>query len=374
MESYYMITGDETVRYTNGSIVTDPNIDLFVKKAEEELVSATISWGINHKDELVDKMISYGVSAIARNTYQYIYPYYDDENHFALMVIHFNLIPCKEIRITDTGIMLAYPEWEGVEIEVGTIKVPFFVNSSGEFRNLYPSYQDSLGLTTKDFLVGYQTCLLENSESVIKNALKNYKDYKAIKESKDSTEFNTCLESVYDSMNALKMKLSESHVSNNRAVQIWTEIVKNIQESYCETSLNIEASIKEDSDFMVDESAAENIKVPKEENKELNEEPVKMTKGEFLDELLKKAVSSVGLPPELIDFCDGKKDAGEVNIVPISIERSKTPETWKELSDSIKEHNKNQQQKNCHNVEVEPSPIVDLLMELLGNHQKDVND
>ena len=76
----------------------------------------------------------------------------------------------------------------------------------------------------------------------------------------------------------------------------------------------------------------------------------------------------------MIDFCDGKKDAGEVNIVPISIERSKTPETWKELSDSIKEHNKNQQQKNCHNVEVEPSPIVDLLMELLGNHQKDVND
>lgn len=372
MESYYMVIGDDTARYANGTIVDDKNIDLFVKKAEEELVSTTISWGINHKNELVDKMVHYGVSAIARNTYQYVYPYCDDENDFGFIIIHFNLVPCKEIRIVNKGITLMYPQLYDTNlngaIEIDGTPIPFTVKNTGEFVKLFPNYQNCTGVTTVDYFAGYQAWLFQNSEDTIKRALS---DYNAIQQ---DTELKACLESVYESMNVLKMKLSESQVPVEGAVQVWTEIVKNIQESYCEEPLNLGPSIKEDSELMVDKSATKNIKVPKEENKEPEEEPVKKTKEELLDEILKKALTSAGLPSELLDFCDGKKDAGEVHIVPISIERSKTPENWKDMSDSIKEHNKNQQQKNCHDVEVETSPITELLMELLGNHQKDVDD
>lgn len=374
MESYYMITGDETARYVNGSVVDDENIDLFVKKAEEKLISTTILWGTRYKNELVNKMIQYGVSAIARNTYQFIYPYCTDDDEFAFIVIHFNLVPCKEIRIIDKGITVICPQLWNTElngpIEIDGMKIPFTVTKCGEFIRLFPSYRDCIGQTTKDtkdYFIEYQTWIWQISDTANMEALKDYNV------AHGNIQLDSCLEAVYDAMNSLKMKLSERNVSNEKAVRIWTEIVKNIQESYCQVPLNLEISTKSDSDFMVDENAAGNIKVPKKETKKPEKEPVKMTKEEILDEFLKKSVAATGLPPELLDFVDLKKGRSS-HIVPVSIGRPKTPENWKEMGDSIKEHNEKQQPKNSHTVVVEPTPFLDLLMDVLGSHQTDVDD
>ena len=376
MESYYMISGDETLYYTNGHPAKESNMEQVIQKAEEALVTATISWGIKHKEELIGTMLLYGVSAIARNKYQYIYPYYADSDEFAFIVIQFNLIPCKEIRIVDKGITIVYPQiYEAVSgtdtygpLCVNGMEIPFTIKNTTEFVRLPQTDKDEdTSHNTEDYFAGYQQFLFEHSEAAIKNALNEYRDLQ-----KDM-DLDDCLESVYDAMNTLEMKLLEKKVSDERITQVWSEIVKNIQKAYCRGPLILDVANEADakSAMMVDKTAAENIKVP---NEDSEEEPVKMTKEECLDEFLKKAVAATGLPPELLDFVDVKKGLGEVHIVPVSIDRSKTPENWKEMSDSIKEHNKKQQQKNSHTVEVEPHPLLDLLMDVLGNHLKDVDD
>lgn len=377
MESYYMISGDETMYYKNGNPAKEPNADLFVQKAEEALVTATISWGIQHKEELMDKMIQYGVSAIARNKYQYIYPYCDDSDEFAFIVIQFNLIPCKEIRIVDKGITIVYPQiYEAVSgtetygpMCVNGMNIPFTIKNTTELVRLTQTNKDDDSQhNTEDYFSGYQQFLMEHSETVIKNALNDYRELQ-----KDM-DLDDCLQAVYDAMNTLEVKLLEKKFSNKRTIQIWSDIVKNIQMAYCHGPLNLGVSVETDvdakSNLMVDKTAAEDIKVP---NEDSEEEPVKMTKEELLDDFLKKAVAATGLPPELLDFVDLKKGRSS-HIVPVSIDRSKTPETWKEMSDSIKEHNKTQQQKNSHTIVVEPTPFLDLLMDVLENHQTDVDD
>lgn len=385
MESYYMISGDETLYYTNGHPAKESNMGPVIQKAEEALVTATISWGIQHKEELIETMLQYGVSAIARNKYQYIYPYYKDSDDFTFIVIQFNLIPCKEIRIVDKGITIVYPQiYESVSgtdtygpLCVNGIKIPFTIKNTTEFVRLPQTDKDeSTSHNTKDYFAGYQQFLLEHSEVAIKNALNEYRDLQ-----KD-TDLDDCLESVYDAMNTLEMRLLEKKVSEERITQIWSEIVKNIQKAYCRGPLILEvaneADLDQNSELMVDKTAVKNAKIPKEVSNEKEEKSGKLT----IDELLKRFTENMDFPKELLGMDVGNgSDKETVRILPVSIEPTAIPESWEALSKRIQEHIRKQdsdkqekQETPSREIKIESSPFLNLLMDVLSSHQNDVDD
>ena len=385
MESYYMISGDETLYYTNGHPAKESNMEPVIQKAEEALVTATISWGIQHKEELIETMLQYGVSAIARNKYQYIYPYYEDFNEFAFIVIQFNLIPCKEIRIVDKGITIVYPQiYESVSgtdtygpLCVNGMKIPFTIKNTTEFVRLPQTDKDAdTSHNTEDYFAGYQKFLLEHSEVAIKNALNDYRDLQ-----KD-TDLDDCLESVYDAMNTLEMKLLEKKVSEERITQVWSEIVKNIQKAYCRGPLILdvanEADLDQNSELMVDKTALKNTKIPKEVSNEKEEKSGKLT----IDELLRIFTKNMDFPKELLGMDVGNgSDKETVRILPVSIEPTEIPESWESLSKSIQDHNRKQdsdkqekQETSSREIKIKSSPFLNLLMEVLSSHQNDVDD
>ena len=384
MESYYMISGDETLYYTNGHPAKEPNADLFIQKAEEALVTATISWGVNHKEELIGTMLLYGISAIARNKYQYIYPYCDDSDEFAFIVIQFNLIPCKEIRIVDKGITIVYPQiYESVSgtdtygpLCVNGMKIPFTIKNTTEFVRLPQTDKaEDTSHNTEDYFAGYQQFLLEHSEAAIKNALNNYRDLQ-----KD-TDLDDCLESVYDAMNTLEMKLLEKKISDERITQVWSEIVKNIQKAYCRGPLILdvanEADLDQNSELMVDKTAVKNIKIPREAPSK-EEKSGKLT----IDELLKRFTKNMDFPKELLGMDVGNgSDKETVRILPVSIEPTAIPESWEALSKRIQEHSRKQdsekqekQETPSREIKIESSPLLNMLMDVLSSHQNDVDD
>lgn len=385
MESYYMISGDETLYYTNGHPAKESNMEPVIQKAEEALVTATISWGIQHKEELIETMLQYGVSAIARNKYQYIYPYYEDFNEFMFIVIQFNLIPCKEIRIVDKGITIVYPQiYESVSgtdtygpLCVNGMKIPFTIKNTTEFVRLPQTDKDEdTSHNTEDYFAGYQQFLLEHSEAAIKNALNDYRDLQ-----KD-TDLDDCLESVYDAMNTLEMRLLEKKVSEERITQVWSEIVKNIQKAYCRGPLILdvasEADLDQNSELMVDKTAVKNTKIPKEASSEKEEKSGKLT----IDELLKRFTKNMDFPKELLGMDVGNgSDKETVRILPVSIEPTEIPESWEALSKSIQEHTRKQdsdkqekQETPSREIKIESSPFLNLLMTVLSSHQNDVDD
>ena len=385
MESYYMISGDETLYYTNGHPAKESNMEPVIQKAEEALVTATISWGIQHKEELIETMLQYGVSAIARNKYQYIYPYYEDFDEFMFIVIQFNLIPCKEIRIVDKGITIVYPQiYESVSgtdtygpLCVNGMKIPFTIKNTTEFVRLPQTDKDAdTSHNTEDYFAGYQKFLLEHSEVAIKNALNDYRDLQ-----KD-TDLDDCLESVYDAMNTLEMKLLEKKVSEERITQVWSEIVKNIQKAYCRGPLILdvanEADLDQNSELMVDKTALKNTKIPKEVSNEKEEKSGKLT----IDELLKRFTKNMDFPKELLGMDVGNgSDKETVRILPVSIEPTEIPESWEALSKRIQEHNRKQdsdkqekQETSSREIKIESSPFLNLLMTVLSSHQNDVDD
>lgn len=385
MESYYMISGDETLYYTNGHPAKESNMEPVIQKAEEALVTATISWGIQHKEELIETMLQYGVSAIARNKYQYIYPYYEDFNEFMFIVIQFNLIPCKEIRIVDKGITIVYPQiYESVSgtdtygpLRVNGMKIPFTIKNTTEFVRLPQTDKDEdTSHNTEDYFAGYQKFLLEHSEVAIKNALNDYRDLQ-----KD-TDLDDCLESVYDAMNTLEMKLLEKKVSEERITQVWSEIVKNIQKAYCRGPLILdvanEADLDQNSELMVDKTALKNTKIPKEVSNEKEEKSGKLT----IDELLKRFTENMDFPKELLGIDVGNgSDKETVRILPVSIEPIEIPESWESLSKSIQDHNRKQdsdkqekQETSSREIKIKSSPFLNLLMDVLSSHQNDVDD
>ena len=385
MESYYMISGDEALYYTNGHPAKESNMEPVIQKAEEALVTATISWGIQHKEELIETMLQYGVSAIARNKYQYIYPYYKDSDEFAFIVIQFNLIPCKEIRIVDKGITIVYPQiYESVSgtdtygpLRVNGMKIPFTIKNTTEFVRLHQTDKDEdTSHNTEDYFAGYQQFLFEHSEAAIKNALNEYRDLQ-----KD-TDLDDCLESVYDAMNTLEMKLLEKKVSEEQITQVWSEIVKNIQKAYCRGPLILdvanEADLDQNSELMVDKTAVKNTKIPKEAPSKKEEKSRKLT----IDELLRSFTKNMDFPKELLGMDVGNgSDKETVRILPVSIEPIEIPESWEALSKSIQEHNRkqdsNKEEKRetpSREIKIEASPFLNLLMEVLTSHQNDVDD
>ena len=385
MESYYMISRDEALYYTNGHPAKESNMEPVIQKAEEALVTATISWGIQHKEELIETMLQYGVSAIARNKYQYIYPYYKDSDEFAFIVIQFNLIPCKEIRIVDKGITIVYPQiYESVSgtdtygpLRVNGMKIPFTIKNTTEFVRLHQTDKDEdTSHNTEDYFAGYQQFLFEHSEAAIKNALNEYRDLQ-----KD-TDLDDCLESVYDAMNTLEMKLLEKKVSEEQITQVWSEIVKNIQKAYCRGPLILdvanEADLDQNSELMVDKTAVKNTKIPKEAPSKKEEKSRKLT----IDELLRSFTKNMDFPKELLGMDVGNgSDKETVRILPVSIEPIEIPESWEALSKSIQEHNRkqdsNKEEKRetpSREIKIEASPFLNLLMEVLTSHQNDVDD
>lgn len=385
MESYYKISGDETLYCTNGNPAKESNMGPVIQKAEEALVTATIYWGVKYKEELIETMLQYGVSAIARNKYQYIYPYYADSDEFVFIVIQFNLIPCKEIRIVDKGITIVYPQiYEAVSgtdtygpLCVNGMKIPFTIKNTTEFVRLPQTDKNGcISLTTEDYFAGYQQFLFEHSEAAIKNALNEYRDLQ-----KDM-DLDGCLTSVYDAMNNLEMKLLEKKMSDEQIAQTWSEIVKNIQKTYCRGPLILdvanEADLNQNSESMVDKTAAEHTKIPNEVPSGKEEKSEKLT----IDELLKRFTKNMDFPKELLGMDVGNgSDKETVRIVPVSIEQTEVPESWEALSKSIQEHNRKQdsdkQEKgetSSREIKIESSPFLNLLMEVLSSHQNDVDD
>ena len=330
-------------------------------------------------------MLQYGVSAIARNKYQYIYPYYKDSDEFAFIVIQFNLIPCKEIRIVDKGITIVYPQiYESVSgtdtyrpLRVNGMKIPFTIKNTTEFVRLPQTDKDEdTSHNTEDYFAGYQQFLFEHSEAAIKNALNEYRDLQ-----KD-TDLDDCLESVYDAMNTLEMKLLEKKVSEEQITQVWSEIVKNIQKAYCRGPLILdvanEADLDQNSELMVDKTAVKNTKIPKEAPSKKEEKSRKLT----IDELLRSFTKNMDFPKELLGMDVGNgSDKETVRILPVSIEPIEIPESWEALSKSIQEHNRKQdsdkeekRETPSREIKIEASPFLNLLMEVLTSHQNDVDD
>lgn len=388
MESYYMISGDETLYYKNGNPAKESNMEPVIQKAEEALVTATIYWGVKYKEELIETMLQYGVSAIARNKYQYIYPYYADSDEFAFIVIQFNLIPCKEIRIVDKGITIVYPQiYEAVSgtdtygpLCVNGMKIPFTIKNTTEFVRLPQTDEDDCAFyITEDYFAGYQQFLFEQSEAAIKNALNDYRDLQ-----KDM-DLDGCLTSVYDAMNNLEMKLLEKKMPDEQIAQTWSEIVKNIQKAYCRGPLILdvvnEADLDQNSELMVANTAAKNTKIPNEVPRRKEEKSGKSGKL-TIDELLKCFTGNADLPKELLGMDDGNgSDKETVRIVPVSIEQTEIPESWEALSKSIQEHNRKQdsnkqekQETASREIKIESSPFLNLLMDVLSSHQNDVDD
>lgn len=388
MESYYMISGDETLYYKNGNPAKESNMEPVIQKAEEALVTATIYWGVKYKEELIETMLQYGVSAIARNKYQYIYPYYADSDEFAFIVIQFNLIPCKEIRIVDKGITIVYPQiYEAVSgtdtygpLCVNGMKIPFTIKNTTEFVRLPQTDEDDCAFyITEDYFAGYQQFLFEQSEAAIKNALNDYRDLQ-----KDM-DLDGCLTSVYDAMNNLEMKLLEKKMSDEQIAQTWSEIVKNIQKAYCRGPLILdvanEADLDQNSELMVDKTAVKNAKIPNEVPSGKEEKSGKSGKL-TIDELLKRFTKNIDFPKELLGMDVGNgSDKETVRILPVSIEPAEIPESWEALSKRIQEHNRKQdaekqekQETPSREIKIESSPFLNLLMTVLSSHQNDVDD
>lgn len=171
-------------------------------------------------------------------------------------------------------------------------------------------------------------------------------------------------------------------MSDEQIAQTWSEIVKNIQKTYCRGPLILdvanEADLDQNSESMVDKTAAEHTKIPNEVSSGKEEKSGKLT----IDELLKRFTKNMDFPKELLGMDVGNgSDKETVRILPVSIEPTEIPESWEALSKSIQEHNRKQdsdkqekQETPSREMKIESSPFLNLLMDVLSSHQNDVDD